>query len=60
MKQHQSRFKSIMVSLHEINGNVHASKHLITDVLEKRVRIQLRCRKDIIYPYTRHKVAEKQ
>jgi beta-glucosidase len=54
--------KSIMVSSGEINGTpVHASKHLITDVLKKELGfggVVVTDWKDIIYLYTRHKVAE--
>lgn len=54
--------KSVMVSSGEINGTpVHASKYLITDVLKKELGFQgvvVSDWKDIIYLYTRHKVAE--
>ncbi|WP_428230210.1 glycoside hydrolase family 3 N-terminal domain-containing protein [Flavobacterium sp.] len=54
--------KSVMVSSGEINGTpVHASKHLITDILKKELNFQgvvVTDWKDIIYLYTRHKVAE--
>jgi beta-glucosidase len=54
--------KSVMVSSGEINGTpVHASKHLITDVLKKELGfsgVVVTDWKDIIYLYTRHKVAE--
>lgn len=54
--------KSVMVSSGEINGTpVHASKYLITDVLKKELGFQgvvVTDWKDIIYLYTRHKVAE--
>ncbi|MBS7252755.1 glycoside hydrolase family 3 N-terminal domain-containing protein [Flavobacterium branchiicola] len=54
--------KSVMVSSGEINGTpVHASKHLITDILKKELDFQgvvVTDWKDIIYLYTRHKVAE--
>lgn len=54
--------KSVMVSSGEINGTpVHASKYLITDVLKKEFGFQgvvVTDWKDIIYLYTRHKVAE--
>lgn len=54
--------KSIMISSGEINGTpVHASKHLITDILKKELGFQgvvVTDWKDIIYLYTRHKVAE--
>lgn len=53
--------KSIMVSSGEINGTpVHASKYLITDVLKKELGfggVVVTDWKDIIYLYTRHKVA---
>jgi beta-glucosidase len=54
--------KSVMVSSGEINGTpVHASKYLITDILKKELGFQgvvVTDWKDIIYLYTRHKVAE--
>jgi beta-glucosidase len=54
--------KSVMVSSGEINGTpVHSSKHLITDILKKELDFQgvvVTDWKDIIYLYTRHKVAE--
>jgi beta-glucosidase len=54
--------KSVMISSGEINGTpVHASKYLITDVLKKELGFQgvvVTDWKDIIYLYTRHKVAE--
>jgi beta-glucosidase len=54
--------KSVMISSGEINGTpVHASKYLITDVLKKQLNFQgvvVTDWKDIIYLYTRHKVAE--
>ncbi len=54
--------KSVMVSSGEINGTpVHASKHLITDILKKELGfsgVVVTDWKDIIYLYTRHKVAE--
>lgn len=54
--------KSIMISSGEINGTpVHASKHLITDILKTELGFQgvvVTDWKDIIYLYTRHKVAE--
>lgn len=54
--------KSIMVSSGEINGTpVHASKHLITDILKNELGfdgVVVTDWKDIIYLYTRHKVAE--
>jgi beta-glucosidase len=54
--------KSVMVSSGEINGTpVHASKYLITDVLKNELGFQgvvVTDWKDIIYLYTRHKVAE--
>jgi beta-glucosidase len=54
--------KSIMISSGEINGTpVHASKYLITDVLKNELGFQgvvVTDWKDIIYLYTRHKVAE--
>jgi beta-glucosidase len=54
--------KSIMISSGEINGTpVHASKHLITDVLKNELGfdgVVVTDWKDIIYLYTRHKVAE--
>ncbi len=53
--------KSIMISSGEINGTpVHASKYLITDVLKKELGFKgvvVTDWKDIIYLYTRHKVA---
>lgn len=54
--------KSVMVSSGEINGTpVHASKHLITDILKKELGfdgVVVTDWKDIIYLNTRHKVAE--
>jgi beta-glucosidase len=54
--------KSIMISSGEINGTpVHASKHLITDILKNELGfsgVVVTDWKDIIYLYTRHKVAE--
>lgn len=54
--------KSIMVSSGEINGTpVHASKHLITDILKTELGFEgvvVTDWKDIIYLHTRHKVAE--
>lgn len=54
--------KSVMVSSGEINGTpVHSSKHLITDILKKELGFKgvvVTDWKDIIYLYTRHKVAE--
>lgn len=54
--------KSVMISSGEINGTpVHASKYLITDVLKKELGFKgfvVTDWKDIIYLYTRHKVAE--
>ncbi|MDG2431715.1 glycoside hydrolase family 3 N-terminal domain-containing protein [Flavobacterium sp.] len=54
--------KSIMVSSGEINGTpVHASKHLITTILKNELGfsgVVVTDWKDIIYLYTRHKVAE--
>jgi beta-glucosidase len=54
--------KSVMISSGEINGTpVHASKYLITDVLKNELGFQgvvVTDWKDIIYLYTRHKVAE--
>jgi beta-glucosidase len=54
--------KSVMVSSGEINGTpVHASKHLITDILKNELGftgVVVTDWKDIIYLYTRHKVAE--
>ena len=54
--------KSIMISSGEINGTpVHASKHLITDILKKELGFQgvvVTDWKDIINLYTRDKVAE--
>ena len=53
--------KSIMISSGEINGTpVHASKYLITDVLKNELGFKgvvVTDWKDIIYLYTRHKVA---
>ena len=58
----QAGSKSIMISSGEINGTpVHASKHLITDILKTELGFQgvvVTDWKDIIYLYTRHKVAE--
>jgi beta-glucosidase len=54
--------KSVMVSSGEINGTpVHSSKYLITDVLKNELGftgVVVTDWKDIIYLYTRHKVAE--
>jgi beta-glucosidase len=54
--------KSVMVSSGEINGTpVHASKHLLTDILKNELGftgVVLTDWKDIIYLYTRHKVAQ--
>jgi beta-glucosidase len=54
--------KSIMISSGEINGTpLHANKHLITDVLKNEIGftgVVVTDWKDIIYLYTRHKVAE--
>ena len=54
--------KSVMVSSGEINGiPVHASKHLLTDILKKELGftgVVVTDWKDIIYLNTRHKVAE--
>lgn len=54
--------KSIMISSGEINGTpVHASKHLITDILKNELGFKgvvITDWKDIIYLHTRHKVAE--
>ncbi|MBC7845984.1 MAG: glycoside hydrolase family 3 C-terminal domain-containing protein [Flavobacterium sp.] len=54
--------KSVMINSGEVNGTpVHASKYLITDVLKKELGFQgfvVTDWKDIIYLYTRHKVAE--
>ncbi|MFE3847262.1 glycoside hydrolase family 3 N-terminal domain-containing protein [Flavobacterium sp. LB3P45] len=54
--------KSIMVSSGEINGTpVHASKHLITDILKTELGFEgvvVTDWKDIIYLHSRHKVAE--
>ncbi|MGO4772470.1 glycoside hydrolase family 3 N-terminal domain-containing protein [Flavobacterium sp. W22_SRS_FK3] len=54
--------KSVMVSSGEINGTpVHASKHLITDILKTELGftgVVVTDWKDIIYLNTRHKVAE--
>lgn len=54
--------KSVMVSSGEINGTpVHASKHLITDILKNELGFKgvvVTDWKDIIYLNTRHKVAE--
>ena len=54
--------KSVMVSSGEINGTpVHASKHLLTDILKNELGfsgVVVTDWKDIIYLYTRHKVAE--
>jgi beta-glucosidase len=58
----KARSKSIMISSAEINGTpIHASKHLITDVLKKELGFEgvvVTNWKDIIYLYTRHKVTE--
>jgi beta-glucosidase len=54
--------KSVMVSSGEINGTpVHASKHLLTDILKNELGftgVVVTDWKDIIYLYTRHKVAQ--
>lgn len=54
--------KSLMVSSGEINGTpVHASKHLLTDILKNELGftgVVVTDWKDIIYLYTRHKVAQ--
>ncbi|MEL1256186.1 glycoside hydrolase family 3 N-terminal domain-containing protein [Flavobacterium sp. DGU38] len=54
--------KSVMVSSGEINGTpVHASKHLITDILKNELGfsgVVVTDWKDIIYLHTRHKIAE--
>ena len=54
--------KSIMVSSGEINGTpIHASKHLITDILKTELGFEgvvVTDWKDIIYLHSRHKVAE--
>jgi beta-glucosidase len=54
--------KSVMISSGEINGTpVHASKHYITDILKNENNFQgvvVSDWKDIIYLYTRHKVAQ--
>ena len=54
--------KSVMVSSGEINGTpVHASEHLITDILKNELGftgVVVTDWKDIIYLNTRHKVAE--
>jgi beta-glucosidase len=54
--------KSVMVSSGEINGTpVHASKHYITEILKNENNFQgvvVTDWKDIIYLYTRHKVAQ--
>ncbi|MDR7208233.1 glycoside hydrolase family 3 N-terminal domain-containing protein [Flavobacterium piscis] len=54
--------KSVMVSSGEINGTpVHASKHLLTDILKTELGftgVVVTDWKDIIYLNTRHKVAE--
>ncbi|PJJ10767.1 beta-glucosidase [Flavobacterium sp. 1] len=54
--------KSVMVSSGEINGTpVHASKHIITDILKNELGftgVVLTDWQDIIYLHTRHKVAE--
>lgn len=54
--------KSVMVSSGEINGTpVHASKHLLTEILKNELGftgVVLTDWKDIIYLYTRHKVAQ--
>lgn len=54
--------KSVMVSSGEINGTpVHASKHIITDILKNELGftgVVVTDWKDIIYLHTRHKVAE--
>ncbi|REG98083.1 glycoside hydrolase family 3 N-terminal domain-containing protein [Flavobacterium aquicola] len=56
--------KSVMVSSGEINGTpVHASKHLLTDILKNELGFSgviVTDWKDIIYLHTRHKVAETQ
>ena len=54
--------KSIMISSGEINGTpVHASKHIITDILKNELGFEgvvVTDWQDIIYLHTRHKVAE--
>lgn len=54
--------KSIMISSGEINGTpVHASKKLLTDLLKNELGFKgvvITDWKDIIYLYTRHKVAK--
>ncbi|WP_281637253.1 glycoside hydrolase family 3 N-terminal domain-containing protein [Flavobacterium marginilacus] len=54
--------KSVMVSSGEINGTpVHASKHIITDILKNELGftgVVVTDWQDIIYLHTRHKVAE--
>lgn len=54
--------KSVMVSSGEINGTpVHASKHIITDILKNELGftgVVVTDWKDIIYLHTRHKVAQ--
>ena len=54
--------KSVMVSSGEINGTpVHASKHMITDILKNELGftgVVVTDWQDIIYLHTRHKVAE--
>lgn len=54
--------KSVMISSGEINGTpVHASKHLITELLKKELSfngVVVTDWKDIINLHTRHKVAE--
>jgi beta-glucosidase len=55
----QKGVKSIMISSGEINGTpIHASKHLITDILKTNwVRgVVVTDWKDIIYLYTRQKL----
>jgi beta-glucosidase len=51
-----------MISSGEINGTpIHASKHLITDILKNELGFRgvvVTDWKDIIYLYTRHKVAD--
>jgi beta-glucosidase len=54
--------KSVMVSSGEINGTpVHASKHILTDILKDELGftgVVVTDWQDIIYLHTRHKVAE--
>ena len=57
-----AKAKSIMISSGEINGTpVHASKKLLTTILKEQLGFQgmvLTDWQDIIYLYTRHKVAK--